>query len=265
MARIDHAYATEADLPSPYVLGKLSPEEERAFEEHFVDCPECLDRLQNVARLRQGLVAVGKGTPAQQASHRGVVARVAHGQLLARAATVLLMAGLAGALLQIRTLHRELDSMQETNAARTRAAERRTTELAQELDAVRRQASASSSAATTTGLSNTPVIALPIVRGASRGNPSTQFTIPTQANFVVLLLEIGDDSYPNYRATLSTRDGQSLRAQDDLPLTQPGQLGVGVSTAVLKPGDYVIQAEGRAGTGEYVPLGRYEFRILPIP
>ena len=42
---MDHSYIAENNLVEYYVRGRMPVEEQMAFEEHFVDCPTCLEEL----------------------------------------------------------------------------------------------------------------------------------------------------------------------------------------------------------------------------
>ena len=43
--QIDHQYIEANRIPERYLGRTLAADEQRRFEEHFADCPECLDRL----------------------------------------------------------------------------------------------------------------------------------------------------------------------------------------------------------------------------
>src|SRR5689334_12568740 len=57
------------NLTELYVTHRLSPEESARFEEHFVDCPECLDRIESAELLRKGMTGANR-TPAVQSIPR---------------------------------------------------------------------------------------------------------------------------------------------------------------------------------------------------
>ena len=57
---MDHDYINEHGVVSLYVAGKLSPEERAGFEEHFVNCQQCLEQIEVTAELRDGLRQVAK-------------------------------------------------------------------------------------------------------------------------------------------------------------------------------------------------------------
>ena len=43
---MNHIEIEERQIPELYLRGKLSPDEAAAFEEHYLHCQECLDRLE---------------------------------------------------------------------------------------------------------------------------------------------------------------------------------------------------------------------------
>src|SRR5215210_9521555 len=61
---MDHEQTVQYDLVDRYLMGKLPAEESAGFEEHFVDCPQCIARLQTTKNFLQDLQFVA----AQQAS-----------------------------------------------------------------------------------------------------------------------------------------------------------------------------------------------------
>src|SRR5262249_41843636 len=52
---MDHRQIEDANIPDLYLMDKLEPELRQSFEEHFVSCHECLDRLQATESLRDSL------------------------------------------------------------------------------------------------------------------------------------------------------------------------------------------------------------------
>src|SRR5882724_95756 len=53
-----HSQTQEGNIADRYVMGALSEEEQSSFEEHLIDCRECLDRVETAERFRRGLKAV---------------------------------------------------------------------------------------------------------------------------------------------------------------------------------------------------------------
>ena len=58
---MDHARIDETQLADRYLMGKLDDAERRSFEEHFVDCPVCLEKLETVEGLRGALKELPPG------------------------------------------------------------------------------------------------------------------------------------------------------------------------------------------------------------
>jgi hypothetical protein len=52
---MEHSYIEEHNIADRYLQGKLSAEERMRFEEHFVDCTQCLGRLEVTDDLRAEL------------------------------------------------------------------------------------------------------------------------------------------------------------------------------------------------------------------
>src|SRR5260221_12177517 len=65
---MEHDDVVEQDVANRYLSGGLAPDERATFEEHFVDCPLCLDALESADDLQRGLKAVA----ARDASHEGI-------------------------------------------------------------------------------------------------------------------------------------------------------------------------------------------------
>lgn len=103
----------------------------------------------------------------------------------------------------------------------------------------------------------TEIVPLVVVRGSSGPTVSVD-----EAAWTVLLVDAPAD-YDVYRVTI-TRDGVTdpFWIQDDLVLTYPGALAVGMVGAVLSPGNYVLRLYGTriSDTGDR----SYEF-IQDIP
>ena len=54
---MDHAYIEEHNIADRYLMGKLSDDGRARFEEHFMGCAECLDRLETADEFRAALRA----------------------------------------------------------------------------------------------------------------------------------------------------------------------------------------------------------------
>src|SRR5260370_5115039 len=52
---MDHDYIEEQGIGERYLSGRLSSEEEQAFELHLMDCKACVERVEEFDGLRAGL------------------------------------------------------------------------------------------------------------------------------------------------------------------------------------------------------------------
>lgn len=66
---MDHHYIEEQNIPDRYLLGKLSVEERERFEEHFINCRECLDRLEMTEDFLNALRVVAVEDAARGATY----------------------------------------------------------------------------------------------------------------------------------------------------------------------------------------------------
>ena len=51
---MDHTYVEENQIADRYVMGTLPAEEAERFENHYLSCPECLDRLELAESVERG-------------------------------------------------------------------------------------------------------------------------------------------------------------------------------------------------------------------
>ncbi len=71
---MDHRYIEEHDLVDRYLLGHLPAEERTRFEDHFVDCPRCLDELELARDFRASLRAGVADRVARSSVGAGILA-----------------------------------------------------------------------------------------------------------------------------------------------------------------------------------------------
>jgi len=274
---MDHTTIDETHIAERFVLGQLDPEESRLFEEHFLGCAECLERVELAEQLQQGL--------RRAAGRRAAIATVATAGLLAwwtrparRLAlglALLLAAGLPIALLlpRIARLDRELgdarsallaqQSTRERQAAATRTA---TQTIDQHRNAERQEAArlAGELERARQPQVNVPILALSLVRsGDGAKEPAARFRFPRDsAPWAVVSLEPSDPGFPVYRVTL--RSGGRARWQGGgLTPTPAGLLSFSLPRALLAPGDLTLDVEGLPVGGAPVPAGTFPFRVVP--
>lgn len=276
---MDHQYIEEQNLADLYLMGRLSADQRAIFEEHFLDCALCLERLETTESFRGGLRDIAAMEGAKVAVRAGLAAAAFN---FARRRAVLISLFLlltAGPILwwtlSRRTtsdLHAQLDQSQRTAASleqtlkQTEAksiADRQSLEtqlarerelrmqLETEIETIKRPRGA------------IPSFILSLVRGDDSGRPVNRIAPPPNAPSILLSPEVEPDpEILVYRAQLLSHGNQPLLSAEQLRPNRKGNLSILVKTSLLQPGQYSIVVEGRARDGRYGSVGRYPFLIV---
>lgn len=292
---VDHRYIEEADVSDRYLLGKLPPEEQERFEEHFVDCAECLDRLETTRRFRRALkIAVAEEAARSRAYVRvGLLAALIGRNRRQRAArlvfTLLVAAALATAFF-VTTYRRAREESEQAKKA-TSERERRYEEQQQassRLEKERQEANVNLTeqgrrlepreapepqsrpggkrgvARRTPPQIPVPVFALSIVRSADPGSsePANRVAIPRSARSFVLSLELENDTgVRSYRATIAAVERERVVwKRSNLKPHSRETLRIKLPSGLVAAGDYRLTLEGLTPEGNYLPAGTYDFR-----
>ena len=88
---MNHTYIEEQGLIDRYHQGSLDPEEEIRFEEHFVDCAQCMEQLEIARGFRTGIRTVAAEDAVRAAVGTGLLARWARGRWMGWAIAGVLM------------------------------------------------------------------------------------------------------------------------------------------------------------------------------
>jgi anti-sigma factor RsiW len=288
---MEHHYIDEHNIADRYTLGKLSAEERTRFEDHFVDCERCLNRLEEIELLRGVLQAV----PAEErarATHRpqrGFSAWFGQlrwvGQLaLVVGALVLLLSPTVWLINERSRLRRDLDQAKAA-AARWQQQVEETRATAAEREKQRQPIKPESTpprppsepqpqtgSVTPTEISqlsrpqiNTPIFVLNAVRGAdpSRPEAANEIVLTRSSAWFVLSLELeGEPAYANYRATIRTADGRVVWRESGLRPNRYEALTISFDSHFFKPGDYLLTLEGLPANGPPVAVAHYSFRVM---
>jgi anti-sigma factor RsiW len=295
---MEHSYIEDHHIADRYLSGKLSIEERMRFEEHFVDCAECLDRLRTIDDFRAGLRTVAAEEAARLRAYlsvgqAGVLARIAllvrrrQGPMLAVA---ILLIALPMALLipEWMSARRELArANQESSEWRRKyeESERAARDLAKEMQARERESSlrlerldaqfermrnspdsAPRQSHKAAGRqSETPVFALSVVRGGATdpSQPVNRITLPPQSKSIILLLELEPDpDLHSYRVAITTTDGLSIWTRGGLRPNSKNALAMSFNSGLFKPGDYLLTLEEVTAQEGRTPVATYTFRAL---
>jgi len=280
---MNHVDIEEQQIAERYVRGKLTPEETALFEEHYLSCQECLDRLDLAESMERGFKRAAGQDAAQLATVKqlAVVAWLARlgrsRQVAALVMTVFLVAILPGffALRQVRERDRELATTRkalEQERGRSAAGSHAAAEadkLRKDLDASRRdlareqEARAVADRQARQPQSNVPILFLDAERGAPAAEPTHRIRLPRSPGWIVLALEIDPPHQPAYRVILRNAEGKEVWHGDDLRLDERDALSLSLPSTLLAPGDSTLAVEGLPRGGKPVAAGRFVFRVLP--
>jgi hypothetical protein len=292
---VDHRYIEEANITDYYLLGKLPPEEQARFEEHFIDCQKCLDRLETARDFRRALKSAVAEDAARSSAYvrAGLLAwlsrRSRWQQVALLITTILLPAALVMAFFvpKIKRTQEELEQAKKAASdwqrqyeAQQRAAsglekdlqeakvnlieQRRKLEIQHESESLARPDKAREANQSTRSQVGAPIFALSIVRSADPGSsePANRISIPRAARSFVLSLELEHDTgVQSYRATITNADQRVIWTRSNLKPHTRDTLRINLNSNVVEAGDYQLTLEGLTREGNYVPAGRYSFRV----
>lgn len=290
---MDHHYIEEQNISDRYLLGKLPAEERARFEEHFIDCRECLDRLETTEDFRGALRAVAVEDAARGYAQAGLLARllrIARLNNARRAAlllgVIMLLAALPLALWIIERDRARDDQAQFTSAELQRQYEesrQRAERLERELQDLQRH-SGEQRGQLETQLERerqerarlageleklkrpqaaAPVFILSVARSGGAGPPVNRISLPRSAPRIILSPEMEPDpDLQSYRATLRTAGNRSIWSASNLRLDSKDALNLSFNTSLFKPGDYLLTLEGLTQQGSYVPVAKYPFQAI---
>lgn len=280
---MDHGLIEQSGLVERYLLGQLLPEEREEFEDHYLDCPECLERLELTRRMRSGLaqVALEEAVKAGAARQIGILAalsRLARSHRAGLLVTALLVAALAPAgwmWRQSSHLGRDLEATRRDLEEARRATPQGAEELAAARQALageraRREAEGEEHRRDRQSLvkelteargpqARTSIVPLSPER-SGEGEPSTRITLSPSPGWIVLSLDLPPLDAGPYAAAL-LRDRRRLWQARGLEPDAAGSLAVSVPSSFLAPGDYLLELSAPPRAGSSAPVASFRFRV----
>jgi hypothetical protein len=279
---MDHRRIEEMSIPELYATGRLSTEDEEAFETHLLECRKCREQVAWTDEFGASMRTVAVEEAARAATRAGLLvwlARRGHAVRLGLTAALLILAALPAWLLVERSSLR--NELAETRAAVERPAPPQMAPIPQgpdpamkaELDRLTRERSQLAAdlgrerearaaldnrlAELTRPQVNTDIVSLGVVRGSSDAG---EVELGPDPEFIVLSLDLPAVEHETYRADLFDAAGRRIRRFDGLKPTSSDTLRVLVYSDLLKPGEYRISLEG-IEDGRGVPAGDLPFRV----
>lgn len=245
---MEHSYIDDNDLVDRYLTRTLGAEERAAFEEHFLDCRQCLSQLKFAEALRDGIKTfAADAVPLPEAPVRSPFYRWFAGAWWRP--LVPAVAGVLVVLLPVSLLLRQY--REQAARVEVASADLRTkyTALRQEFDQAQRGAA---------------VFILSETRGVE-AEAMQRVTIPRTPQWIVLVIERDVSQFRNYRATLVNKAGQTVWQSDPIEPFSLDAIGISFSSSLLGPGDYTIRLEGLDPGGHPRVAAKVSFRAIPQP
>ncbi|HEX6863090.1 MAG TPA: hypothetical protein VF414_09765 [Thermoanaerobaculia bacterium] len=261
---MEHDYIEERQVVERYVQGRLSEAEADLFEDHYLTCEECLERLRIAEKFQRGFRQVAAG----EAAGAGILAAFLRSRRGLALGAVLGLLLAASALLAVRSarLGSDLDEAR-ARLAQARVEEERRAEAARsEAESLRaRLAQAEAARGRMEKQARPPrlpqaagawIVTLVPVRSGPAGEPSQRITLPPAPQWIVLALDLELDASGTFRAVLERQGGGAVWTGEGLRPSPQGELAVGLDSSLLTPGDYRLRVEQDPG----VPVARIAFR-----
>jgi hypothetical protein len=278
---MDHKYIDEFDLVERYLMGRLAAEETAQFEEHFVDCLQCVDRLKTTKALIEGLRLVASDRVPEASTHKPAGFWYSSRKSLALAAGVLSLVALTGAVLvinQSRRARMEADQAKGASAQweRRYEEERQSSAIAEEAHRESERELTEQVAQLRTELEhegkqepntraqvNLPILVLTSTRGSEPPSGSTnEVTLRrSSGSFVITLTLEGERTYQDYLMTILGSRNQVIWKGRGVRPNRHNAVSVGFNSTLFRSGDYLLTVEGVAGDGSTSVLGKYSFRV----
>jgi len=287
---MDHDYIERLDLIRRYLMGKLTADESTEFEEHFVDCSQCVDQLRTTENMILGFRLMASRQSAEEADYRSekphwYSARSISPQWLALAGSLILLIVVAGAFILNRSrlarieadeaksessqLEKRLEEQRqsaESADSKHQETERELTERLTQLQAELENKRAPGIAPQNGSLQpqiNILSFVLKTMRGsAPQSGSANTFTVPRfPTSFVIVIpleVELG---YRDYRMTILDEHGQQIWKSGGLKPDSLNSLRVGLNSGFFHSGDYVLTVEGVAEGASTSVIARYRFHV----
>jgi Putative zinc-finger len=288
---MDHHYIEEHNVPDRYLLGKLPAEERARFEEHFIDCRECLDRLETTEEFRGALRTVAAEDATRGYAQAGLLARIMSIRRFGRVrraalilGAILLLAALPAALwIRSRGERGRFETPSAELQRQYEESQQRAKRLEQELQVLQRQSTEQRHQLETqlegerqerARLANElekfkmpqaapPVFILSLARSGGAGQPVNRIALPRSAPRIILSPELEPDpDLRSYRATLQTADNRRVWSASNLRLNSKDELNLSINISLFKSGDYLLIIEGLTREGRYVSVAKYPFQAI---
>jgi hypothetical protein len=276
---MDHQYIEEHNVVDRYVMGRLAAGEELEFEEHFMDCSECLRQIELAENFQQALKSVAADEAARSSGSYGVgiVSWLAHLNPLRQSAilavALILVLGLPAYLyFQVRQLRAEVNQQQTASREWQKRYEEQV--KATQTPGERLPPSSQRESVAQQGQEPVPNELVRLIRPQANTAiydlsderapaPTNEIVLsPTPQWGVFSLNLVSGREYESYRVTIESQGGRLLWDEGGLHPNRYDALTIGFTSAFFQPGDYVLRLYGVSSSGEPVSIANYPIRVV---
>ena len=269
-----------------YVLNKLSPDERRAFQEHFFECDECFEQAKVSTRFIAGVRAESasgvfapnrrqdkSGSSFWQVLRPAFALSVATSLMLAIALAWLWFSQVPGLReeiarqrqareeieLETRTSREEANEQLENGRRQLESERAKRAELEGRLEGIARNNPGPGPATGASPQANTPIVTLESARDSGTAN---QVTVPSEAQSVLLWIAVEQGHrFESFRVQILTKQGLLVETLTGAKPNQYGALTVSVPANRFQAGQYVVKLYGARGQQSELH-GEYDLRVV---
>lgn len=282
---MDHNYIDEFDIVERYLASRLAEGETAEFEEHFVDCLECVGRLETTKAFVDGLRRVASDRAAAGpdrsneilVTERSTVSRKAFAAT-AGALSLIIIAAAVLAFAQARRYRAEADQARnastqwesryeeerQSSAAAEKHRQESESELTEQIAQLKTELERKKDAGpATTGEANVAVLALSATRGndASSGTLNEVFLSRSSRSVLLSVQLEGERELKTYRMTIESDQHQPIWKMGGFRPNAYNSLLASLSSTLFRAGKYLLTLDGVARDGSIRIVGQYSFHV----
>lgn len=251
----------QPDTIERFVRHQLSPDERRAFEEHYFECEECFGQAQIMARFVAGVrQAARKGLLTESAAEPWWASMFNPAVAVAMATAILLAIGVAWLLWkQTPEPHQELTASQTATPSPYPTAPSELTTPSATVENSRPLLAQNRPEPSREAIpGKAPVVFL----DSERGNGETkQVILPANASSATLRIDVDPGNpFSGFQFQLFDQSGKLATMANTGKANSKGILSINISTEFLQTGKYMVKCYGLRN-GQRELIGEYKLQI----
>lgn len=241
-----HPQIESDEIIERYVLGRLAPDERQAFEEHFLACDGCFEKVQDVERFRAGIRdAAGRGSLNEEL---GQAVRTDNASWLRWAFAITACTTVVLALITGWILSRNMPALRQELHTTTAQLERE------------RQAHADLEQQIASAEGPEPNVPFVMLQATRANEPPSAVTLASGAKRLIVWIEIGPTRYRSFQMEVFAPGDRLVLSLERLERSGYGALAASLPVAQLPTGDLRIIVRGQDPPPASL-VGEYQIRI----